>query len=200
MPDVPFVPGVPALSSYGANPIELLLEDAVSVLLQILGVQWGIFLNGIPVLSYDNQVSFGYSQDWDISTYPVEDGSFTTYDKVQEPSEIRVRFSAGADVINRQTMLQSVDAVMSTTALYDVVTPEAIFLNYNFMHRDYDREAARVGLIVIDLYLKEVIETATASFQNTQLPSYAGQVGLGNVNAGSTDPGTAANVSSQGWQ
>ena len=52
-------------------------------------------------------------------------------------------------------MLQSIDAVMSTTALYDVVTPETVYLGYNFMHRDYDREAERVGLVVIDIWLQE---------------------------------------------
>ena len=77
MANVPNVPGVPPLSSYGANNITLLVEDAVSVVLGTLGApQWGIYLNGVAVLSYDNQVSFSYKQDWKISTYPVEQGSF----------------------------------------------------------------------------------------------------------------------------
>lgn len=185
MADVPNLPGVPALTGYAANDVALLLEDAVSEIVGGLGEpQWGIYLDGFPVLTYDNQAAFSYSQDWKISTYPVEEGSFTTYDKVQQPSEIRCRFSAGASVLNRQAMLQSIDAVMNTTDLYDVVTPEVTYLGYNFAHRDYDREAASVGLIVVDVWLVEVLQTATEQFQSTQSPAYAGQVGLGNVPLG----------------
>lgn len=200
MPQVPNVPGVPALSSYSATGIVLLLADVVGAIFGILlPTQWGIFLDGIPVLSYDNQVSFEYSQDWRISTYPVEQGSFQSYDKVQMPSEIRCRFSAGASVTNRQEMLQSIDEVMNTTDLYDVVTPEIVYLGYNFVHRDYNREASRVGLVEIDVFLMEVLETATAQFQDTLSPTTAGQVGLGNVSANPTDSGTAGSVVSAGW-
>lgn len=199
MPFVPNVPGVPPLSSYIPNSITPLIGDAASLILGALNVQiWGVFLDGIPVLTYDSFISFGYQQDWEISTYPVEDGSFTAYDKVQKPGEIRVRISAGADVLNRQAMLLAVDAQMSTTALYDIVTPEFVFLNYNFTRREYDREAARVGLVVVDLFFTEVIETATAQFQNTFSPTNAGQVGLGNVSTTPTDAQAQAAVSGQG--
>jgi hypothetical protein len=188
MPEVPNVPGVPPLSSYSDNPITLLLEDVASAIFGILSPQWGIFLDGAPVLTYDTQLTFGYSQDWKISTYPVEQGSFQTYNKVQMPSEIRCRFSAGASAINRQAMLQSIDQVMNTIDLYDVVTPEVVYLQYNFGHREYDRDAANVGLVSIDIFLTEVLETATAQFQNTQSPTVAGQYGSGVVSAPVTDP------------
>ena len=198
--DVPNVPGVPSLSSYSPNNIGLLVEDAVSVLLGTLGLlpQWGIYLNGVEVLSYDNQVSFGYKQDWKISTYPVEQGSFQSYDKVQLPSEIRCRFSAGASTINRQEMLASIDAVMSDTNLYDVVTPENVYLNYNFSHRDYDREAESAGMVVIDVWLIEILETATAQYQTTQSPANAGQQGLGNVPTQTPSASTQSQFSSSG--
>lgn len=202
MPQVPNVPGVPALSSYAEDDIALLFADVLTAIFDVLfPQQWGIFLDGVPVLSYDNQVNFGYSQDWKISTYPVEQGSFQTYDKIQLPSEIRCRFSAGASVTNRQEMLDSIDAVMNTTDLYDVVTPEEVYLGYNFMHRDYDRQAERVGLIEIDVTLMEVLETATAQFQDTLDPTTSGQVGLGNVSADPTPGGTQTAILDQGgWQ
>jgi hypothetical protein len=199
MPNIPNVPGVPSLSSYSPNNIILLLADAISEIVGFLAPQWGIYLDGVPVLAYDNQLSFSYSQDWKLSTYPVEEGSFQTYDKVQQPSEIRCRFSAGGSAVNRQEMLQSIDAVMSDTNLYDVVTPEEVYLQYNFMHRDYDREAANVGLVVIDLWLMEIIETTTAQFQNTQSPASIGQVGLGTVATPPTDSSTQSAISADGW-
>ena len=89
---------------------------------------------------------------------------------------------------------------MSTTLIYDIVTPEAVYLNYNFTHRDYDREAASAGLVVIDLWFVEVIESATAQFQSTQNPAVAGQAGLGNVPAPTTDSGTTSAVTAAGIQ
>jgi len=182
MANVPNVPGVPLLNGYSASNIALLASDAASVLLGTFSTtQWGIYLNGAPVLSYDNQMFFSYAQDWKISTYPVEQGSFQSYDKVQLPSEIRCRFSSGGSTVNRQEMLASVDAVMSDTNLYDVVTPENVYLNYNFSHRDYDRNAESAGMIVIDIWLIEIIQTATAQYQNTASPTTAGQQSSGSV-------------------
>ena len=199
MPFVPNVPGVPPLTSFIPNAVVPILGDAVGLILGALNIQtWGIFLDGIPVLTYDSFVSFGYAQDWEISTYPVEDGSFTAYDKVQRPAEIRVRISAGGSVTNRQAMLLAVDAQMSTTALYDIVIPETVYLNYNFVRREFDRAAANVGLLVIDLLFMEVIETATAQFQNVISAAAAGQVGIGNTIAGPTPAQQSAAISGQG--
>lgn len=195
MPDIPNVPGVPALSGYSSELPTLLFADAAAALLSFLAPNtWGIFLDGIPVLLYDTQVNFEYLQDWKVSTYPVEQGAFQSYDKVQLPSEIRVRLAAGASVFNRQAMLDSIDLQMSTTLTYDIVTPEKVYLNYNFTHRSYSKEAANVGLVEIDLMFVEIMETATAQFQDTLDPTASGQVGLGNVSAPPTDPGVANNV------
>ena len=198
MPAVPNFPGVPALDSYIGDVVGQLVEDVLDAIFGTT-VQWGIYLDGLPVLSYDNQVSFSYSQDWKISTYPVEEGSFQTYNKVQMPAEVRCKFSAGGSVTNRQNLLQSIDEVMSTTDLYDIVTPETVYLGYNFMHREYDREANNVGLLVVDITLEEVIETATAQFQDTASPNATGQVGLGNVSAPTSSQSEQSTVSQGGW-
>lgn len=50
MPNVPNVPGVPRLSSYSANPFPLLLADTAALINLVSPSQWGIFLNGVPVI------------------------------------------------------------------------------------------------------------------------------------------------------
>lgn len=183
MPNIPNVPGVPALRSYAAaSSIILLTSDAIRSLLGPLATRWGIFFNGIPVLSADNTISFQYKQDFSLPDYQTERGGFQSYNKVTLPRDIRMRFSAGGFELNRQIFIDSIDAVMNTTDLYDVVTPEKVYLGYNFMHCDYSRSAQDgVGLIVADLWLREIRETATATYQNTQQPGIAGRQGAGNV-------------------
>jgi hypothetical protein len=157
---------------------------------------WGIYLNGVPVIAADSQVDFDYKQEFHIATYPVEQGQFQSYDKVQMPAEIRCKFSAGGTESNRQNFLQSIDAVMYSIDLFDVVTPEKVYTNYCFSHRDFTRSADRgAGLIVVELSLIEVRETATAQYQNTQQPGNAGVQGQGAVPA---VPYTGAPFSSVG--
>ncbi len=200
MPDIPNVPGVPPLSSYappgGLGDITtLLISDALTAALSfLLGPVYGIFLDHlpIPVIIADNYVRFEYKQHFDIATYPVEQGSFLSYDKVRFPAEIKVRVSAGGTVFTRQALLNTIDLAMSTTGTYDVVTPEQVYLNYNFVSRELIREADRgAGLIAVDITLMEILQTATALFQTTAVPSVAGI-----VNTGSATPQSGASLPS----
>jgi hypothetical protein len=193
--DVPNVLGVPPLASYAPNNVALLVADVVSAIFNFLAPQWGIFLDGVNVLDYDNQVSFSFRKDWSVATYPVEQGSFQTYDKVEQPGEIRCRFSTGGSTINRQLMLSTLQAAMTTTLTYDVLTPETTYLSYNFTHMDYDRDAESAGMLVVDVWLKEVIQTATAQFQSTANPTVAGAVGGGNVQTSQPSTGLSSAVS-----
>lgn len=184
-PDVPDVPGVPALAGFSSNVVGLLAADAIGL---IFGGQfaslWGIFLGLIPVIIADSVVSFDYKQDWPISTYPVEDGGFQSYDKVQLPFDIRVRMAVGGTQLDRQLFLLEIDRAANSLELYNVVTPEAIYSNCNITHYDYDRTAVNgAGLLVVDIWLIEVRVTSTATFTNTQQPNGADPVAGGNVTA-----------------
>lgn len=183
MPNIPNVPGVPSLTSYLASAVTLLVADTIGLISSILfGPQWGIFLNGVPVLVADSTVSFEFRQDFPISDYPTEQGGFQSYNKVQLPADIRMRVAAGGSEFKRQAFLDSIDRVINTTDLYDVVTPEKVYLSYCFTHRDFRRSATNgVGLIIVDLWLTEVRVSSAATFTNTQQPGNAGAQALGNV-------------------
>lgn len=182
MPNVPKLPGVPPLASYLADPIVLMVADLVGSFFGAGAAQWGIFLNGAPVIEFDSTIAFEFRQDLPVPDYPVEEGGFQSYNKVQLPQDIRVRLSTGGSIAKRQRFLQSIDEVINTLELYDVVTPEVVYLGFNFTHRDFRRTAeAGNGLIVVDLWMTEIRETSTATFSGTQTPQGAGQQNTGNV-------------------
>src|ERR1700692_2719036 len=131
MPNVPNVPGVPPLSSYAANAVTLLAVDLVASVLGAFAPQWGIFLNGSPVVVADSVISVGYKQGWRIADYPIEGGGFASYDKVDTPYDARVRFSTGGSDANRQALLDSVAAIAGSTQVFDVVTPETVYADAN---------------------------------------------------------------------
>lgn len=196
-PNIPDVPGVPALLRGPlsniqtiVNRIKLLTSDDLPGLSQLEPPQWGIYLDGDPVVIADSVISLEYRQEWDISTYPVEEGAFQTYNKVQTPFDVRLRFARGGDDIARAELLSSVQDVVDSKELYDVYMPEKIWTSVNFMHQELHRTAVNgVGLLLVDVWGMEVRVTAEVAFSNTQQPEGANPVSNGAVQ---TVPATQA--------
>lgn len=191
-PNVPNVPGVPPLlrnPNLVSAAAALLVNQAIRFLVAPFSAQWGIYQNGLPVIVADSVVSVGYKQDWSISDYPVEEGAFETYDKVETPFTSRVRFASGGSTAARQALLNSIDAIAGNLELYDVVTPEIVYQSVNVMRYDYHRDAkSGVGLLLVDVTLLEVRVTATAAFANTKSPNAAGTTNGGTVNPQASTP------------
>ena len=184
-PNVPIAPGVPPVPRNPAaaiTSVSLLVADAIRLFNGLTNGVWGIYQNGVPVIEPDSIVTFDYKQTWMISDYPVEQGAFQSYDKVQTPFEVRIRMSKGGSNISRQLFLQNVISIAGTLGLYDVVTPDAIYRSANITSWDYRRTSANgVGLMVVDMVLVEVRVTATTQFSNTQSPSGANSTFSGAV-------------------
>lgn len=189
-PDVPPFPGVPPLlRAPGSSPVVdlvLLIADAVAAVLGSAEPQWGIFLDGEPLLPSDCTVSFEYKQDWTIADYPIEGGGFESYDKVQLPFDVRVTVAVGGSVSKRQALIDALDAAANTLDLYDVLTPEKVFQSCNIMHWDERRRARDVGLLVVDVWLQEIRVNSGTAFSNTQQPTSADPVAAGNVQGAPT--------------
>jgi hypothetical protein len=182
MVDIPNLPGVPSLPSYSPNTFSLLVADAIAIFNFLLGPQWGIFLDGGQAFPYNSIVDFDYKNDNPVSDYPVEDGSFLSYDKVQLPFDVKVRVASGTDEASRKALLAAVSSVANDLNLYDIVTPEQTYSSCNCTHADYKRTNVNgVGLVVADFWFIEIRQTATSTFSNTQTPAVAGQQSSGNV-------------------
>lgn len=153
-------PGLPALPVGFPDlfaGVVALTGDAIGALSGAAPPLWGLFLNGEPVILADNVVTLEYRRDFQISNYPIEQGGFSSYNKVQKPFEVRIRFSTGGSLADRSAFLASIDAVIGDTNLYDVVTPEATYSNVNLVHEDLRRTADDgAGLIKVDVWCEEV--------------------------------------------
>lgn len=190
MPQVPKLPGVPTLASYSSFVGSLLVADTIASITALFRTQWGAFQNGNAVIRADNVVDLSFKQEWSISNYPTEQGAFESYDKVNSPFEVRVRFSSGGPLIDRQNLLKSVNIVDNSLDKFDIVTPEAVYIGVNMMHFDYQRAADHgAGLIVVDTWWVEIRDNAQATFSNTKMPSGADSV------SGGTTPTTPATSS-----
>lgn len=178
-----------APSFFGADisPTNIVTRDLAGI--GILPPQWGIFAqSGKTVVTADAVKGFEYKQDWSLADYPIEDGGFETYDKVQTPFSVRVQFISGGSFSNRQALINSVKAIAADLNLYDVVTPEATYMSCNVMHYDYKRTATNgAGLIEVDVWLQEIRVRTPATLSTTQ-PSGTDAVSGGQVQTTDTTP------------
>lgn len=162
-------------------------------------LRWGLFnSDNTPALVADNVVGVEYRRDWRISTYPLEQGAFASYDKVQMPFDIRIRLSVGGTESAREAFLNDLEDVSNSLDLFNVFTPEFHYLSACVMHVDYRRESDRgAGLIVADIWLQEVRVSGTQGFTSTAAPSGADPVDGGVVQPAvpsSTEAGLAGQV------
>lgn len=136
--------------------------------------------NLLPVVA--STIEFEFKQDWPISDYPQEQGAFQTYNKVELPSEVRLKLACGGAPATRRTFLDTCQAIAKSFELFDIVTPEIVFTSMSAHHLDWRRGARNgVQLIVVDLWFEKVQVTSTATFATTQQPGIAGQQSVGAV-------------------
>lgn len=198
LPNVPNVPGVPTLVRDASVVFlipDLLLADGPGIGAGMWRSQWGVFLDGIPVIVCDSVNSLDYKQNWSIADYPIEQGGFESYDKVSTPFESRIRFATGGSTQDRQDFLASVASVAKSLEIYDIVTPEQTYESVNVTHYDYRRTSKEVGLLLVDLWCIEIRLTSSSSFTNTKTPAGATTVNNGPVQTTTPTPNQVSEVS-----
>lgn len=187
---VPNVPGVPtvAFSPVIGAAASLLTGDDLGTYISLFSPQWGVFdSDGNAVVVADIVSDLSHKEEYVICNYPVEDGGFASFNKVQTPYQARVRFAAGGSEAARSALLASIDDVIADLNLYDVVTPEQTYQNANFIRREYRRVAQEgVSLLIVDVVLEEVrVVDDGSSMSSTQQPS-----GADPTNGGTVQPTT----------
>jgi hypothetical protein len=171
---VPNVAGVPPLLG-GLIPVPLpaiITSDLLNFVPSSLGPQWGIFLGGAPVVVSDNVVSMDARQEWVEADFPLEGGSFESYDKVLRPFDVRFRFSTGGSVAARNAMIQSIKSIAADFNLYLFLAPDDTWENVNVQHFDYHRAAAQGnGLFSVDVWGWQIQLNASSGLSNTSSPA-----------------------------
>jgi hypothetical protein len=195
-PDIPALPGVPPLPRSVDIPpaVGLVLGEVASVLLNALQspAQWGIIdedgntlggsstslsvLQAIqaqitgqqgPILSFN---ALEYLQETKISDFPVEEGGFASYNKVQLPGVPTVTLALAGSQSDRSTFLNAIDAACLSTTLYFVVTPETVYGPVSLERYSYTRRSERgATLLMVEISCKE-IRQVTAQYSTVSTP------------------------------
>jgi hypothetical protein len=188
-PSVPNAPGVPPLLRNAARIADtatsglLGISDELDLLIGAEPVKWGVFdAAHQPVAVADSVISFEYRNGSRISDYPLEQGAFASYNKVANPYDAKVRMVCSGSEAKRTVFINALEAASKSIALYTVVTPEVTYLNANIESWDYRRESSNgAHVIIADLHIREIRETATAAFSAPKSPSAADTQSQGQV-------------------
>lgn len=214
-PDVPIAAGVPSVvrSAVTSQPVNLVLGTLGSILLDSLQgqQQWGIVdennnpLIGSTGLSLESLISqptilstvdVSYIRETRSANFPLEEGSFASYNKVQTPASPTVTLALSGSSEDRTAFLQALEVACISTNLYSVITPEIQYIGYSLDRFTYKRTASRgVTLLTVEIALEEIRQvsaayTTASPITNPQNPAATSQVNSGNVQ-GTTPPDTS---------
>jgi hypothetical protein len=186
VPDVDGVPPVTFAPGSGGDII-LAAADAIGIAAAFDGpmTRWGIYRGGFPVVIAESVLAVDFKREFAISDYPLEGGSFESYNKVRVPHDARVVLSSGGSLEQRRALLSSIESIIDDLELYDVVTPEAVYPSVNLVHMDYRRSAqSGAGLLQVAVWLREVRVTVG------KLVSAGSGVAAGSGSTGNPGDGT----------
>lgn len=221
-PSVPKLPGVPALPRSPSFPplVRVGLGLVQGMLWRIFQVQtrWGIFdskgkplgdpakftglignaLDAAGLGSTLSTNAVDYSKETRVSDFPLERGSFASYNKVEAPASPIVTLCLTGSEKNRRTFLEAIDKACKSTDLYSVVTPEVTYIDYSVERYNYSRRASKgATLLIVEITLKEIRQVSSQYTQSNKgqvdQPKEAGatpQADNGKVQAQTPDTST----------
>lgn len=185
-PNVPQVPGVPAIFREATLPsLSELANLGLGALAELLfGTPlWGLYdQDGQPAVVFDTFMGVRFRGGGRISSFPLEQGGFTSFNKVDSPYDAAIRLAHSGDLASRGVILAVLERIASSTDLYSVVTPEIVYASANLVNYSYSRDSRNgSSLLIVELQLEEVRQNAVAQFAETQEPSGADPQSNGQV-------------------
>lgn len=177
-PIVPLVPGVPILARSLLVPTPnsitgVASEASAGTLFQSTraAATWGVYDSaGRLAINADSVREFDYRAEWAVSNYPVQQGSFASYNKVVRPYDTSILLVKGGTEADRAAFLAQVDVVANSSALYTILTPEKTYLNVTVSRVQMSRkQSAGAYFVAVELYFENVISlNAQYSASGTQ--------------------------------
>jgi hypothetical protein len=178
-PVVPQALGVPTLLRSGAqllDTVTLGYLGASDALSQVIGsevVRWGVYdASGTSIGDYDTMAAVEYRNDANISDYPVEDGSFASYNKVDSAFDVSVRMVCGGSDARRAAFQAACETARRTLRLFTIVTPTRTYQDVNFVSIGvHHTRTEGANLLTVELQAREVRNTASEQQSDAKTPA-----------------------------
>ncbi|AOM39684.1 phage baseplate protein [Xenorhabdus hominickii] len=169
----------------------------LSIINSVLSPGYGIYYSkgekaGHKPFSPTSYISVEISSEATIATAPLEKGTYTSFNKVQRPSEVRVTFTVEGwsgfsgslpnltnfTLTSRTDVLETLEKMCTTAEVYDIETPDRVYASYDLIKYDYRiRSESGVTLLIVNAVFQAVMDVAevTISGKTAQAKSQPDQ-------------------------
>lgn len=114
---------------------------------------------GVPLTVPDTWGELTFRKDYQVADYPIEDGAFAAYNKVQRPGSFDFTLIKKGSDLARATWLEAIrqQMVADPVARYHVITPQGIWQSYTISGISHQtRQDRGSNLLYLDLKFSEV--------------------------------------------
>jgi hypothetical protein len=133
-------------------------------------------------------LSLEFMKESRVSDFPLEQGGFASYNKVQTPASPVVTLILQGQESDRTYLLQAIDAACTSTNLYNVVTPTVNYQNYTVERYSYTRKSDRgLTLLIVEVALKE-IRQVTPAYSTSPIVAPVNPAASQQVSGGTVQP------------
>lgn len=160
--------GIPKLLNQLPRAVGLtLLGNAANRLMDFLfpAPNWGIYKKGTTQLAFEvsSVVELDIGGESNVSDYPVEDGTFTTYNKVLMPNMFALRMTRDGSQAQRTAFLNWLNTNLGNFELFDVLCPERTYRNVTLKSYRISRtSAAGAAMVTADCIFQEIRQIPAA--------------------------------------
>lgn len=189
----------------GALGIDILNPKSTDWMFYATGAVYADGSRSSPLIVPDTVLSFEYRGESRVSDYPIEKGSFASYNKVTTPYDIqlvmvcaggriqskiqdgaqKLGLNLGPKYMQKQDFIAVLDYMLKKTILVDIVTPDKTYESSSLVNYDYKRETKNgATLLIVAARFREIRVVKAESYTNSASPSAADPVSNGTVNPG----------------
>lgn len=150
-----------------------LLGNVVSTLWDYLfpGAIWGVFKTGSTsrAIELSSVIEVDLAADSRVSDYPIQTGSFVSYNKVANPNIITLRVTKDGAETSRLELIQWLEQQKNDTTLFDILTPEYRYLNMTLVGYRISRSARSGAAMITADTLWQEVRQISAQYSTTRI-------------------------------
>jgi alpha-L-fucosidase len=160
-----------------------------------VGGEWTLLdEGGGTAVTFTSFVDIDLRNEGQALSYPIEEGSFANYNKVDTPLDIRVTLATQGSNADFEYILAKLDEYKREAVKLSVSTPSALYESMTLETYSYKRSReANAGMLTVELSLIEVREVQT-QVTTTVISKPKNPTSSGKTNTGKTQTQESGSV------
>lgn len=168
--------GIPQLLNKAPKAIAFtLLGNLANTIVDFLfpAPTWGIYKKGTTTPAFDvsSVAELSIGGESNVSDYPIEDGTFTTYNKVLMPNIFPIVMTRDGSQAERTAFLNWLQVTVGSFELFDVLCPERTYRNVTLKSYRISRSSSSGAAMIIANCIFQEIRQIPAVYSSSSTPN-----------------------------